>query len=126
MDLKAKLTKIIPKRKPKPTTKTIEQTPPLQTERPPTEQPIHTVEKPIKIYHETLYSKGHTPKEPPQPKQIKTNETSWKPKQWEGITNIEKNIDTIHTTDKPQHTTASCTETNIDRKVDLILKKKYK
>jgi hypothetical protein len=126
MDLKTKLTKIIPKRKQKPTTKTIEQTPPPQTKQPPTEQPPQLIEKPQKTYHETLYSKGQAPKEPPQPKQQKTTETIWKPKQWEGITTIESNIDTIHTTDKPPHTTTTCTETNIDRKVDLILKKKHK
>ena len=127
MDLKSKLIKILPKLKPKTKTPTIElnTTTPKTATQEPTREPLEpTTEKPIKTYHETLYSRGTTPPKP-KTKQSTKPLQSWKSTHWEGINSIEKNVDTIHTKEKTTHTT-NRKETDIERKVDIILNKKHK
>ena len=129
VELKSVFTKLKPKKKPQEERKeTLEKNP--QTTETPSEPPQPVEEKPtsqsIKEYHETIYTKGTAPKEKKPQKQEKTD-TTWKPTHWDGINTIEKNVDTIHTKTKYQKSTPSCTDDmDIERKVDLLIKKKEK
>jgi hypothetical protein len=137
VELKSVFLKLKPNKKPEVETKEKPEKKP-QTQPKPTESPA-TEEKnehqpqeekpqpqPIKEYHETIYTKGTKPKEKKPQKQTKPD-TSWKPTHWEGITTIEKNVDTIHTKSKYPKPNTSCTkDMDIEKKVDILLKKKQK
>ena len=137
MELKSVFSKFKPTKKPQVETKEKQEKKP-QTQSKPTESPAieenpqHQPQEekpqpqPIKEYHETIYTKGTKPKEK-KPKKQTTQEPAWKPTHWEGITTIEKNVDTIHTKSKYQKTNTSCTDDmDIEKKVDILLKKKQK
>ncbi len=129
MELKSVLLKLKPTKKPQVKTKekqdkkpemqpTSNESPPLSEEKPKIQ--------PIKEYHETIYTKGTKPKEK-KPKKETTQGTTWKPTHWEGISTIEKNVDTIHTKTKYHQTNNKCSEDmDIEKKVDILLKKKHK
>ena len=126
MSLKSVFTKLKSKKKPEVKTKESTQkkpeTPPEPCEPTP---PIKEKQEPqpVKEYHETIYTNGHTPKEK-KPKTPLIQETQWKPKHWEGINTIEKNVDIIHTETQYQKTTSCITDdSDIERKVDLLLRK---
>ena len=126
MSLKSVLQKLKPKEKPQIHTKeTPEKKPDSKASEPSGTTPMDVKHepKPVKEYHETLYTKGHAPKE----KKLKAptkQDTQWKPKHWEGINTIEKNVDTIHIKDNDWRSTPNTKEeTDIERKVDMIIKK---
>lgn len=129
MELKSVFLKLKPNKKPEVETKEKPEKKP-QTQSKPTESPPPIEEQPkpqpIKDYHETIYTKGTKPKEKKPKKQTKPD-TTWKPSHWDGISTIEKNVDTIHTKSKYQKPNTSCTDDmDIEKKVDILLKKKQK
>ena len=129
MQLKSLLTKLKLKEKPRVETKKAPQEEPEAPPEP--SEPSLIIEekqelRPIKEYHETIYTKGHTPKEK-KPKKVTKEETTWKPTHWDGISTIEKNVDTIHTKTNYQKPSSHTTEDiDIERKVDLLIKKKQR
>ena len=79
-------------------------------------------EKPIKVYDETLYSKGSTPKQPtkisPEKKQSATRTS------WENAEIIEENIDKMHRKHSQPTDRGTQRKEDTDKKVDYILLKK--
>jgi hypothetical protein len=128
MQLKSILAKLKSKKKSEIKTKDI---PPNTPETSPeAKEPISTKEEeksqPIKEYHEVIYSKGTIPKDKKSKKQTDEANT-WKPTHWDGINTIEKNVDTINSKTKYHATaTSDIKDSDIDRKVDLLIKKKHK
>ena len=129
MELKSVLSKLKPTKKPQVETKekqekNPENHPTSKESAPPIEEKPKA--QPNKEYHETIYTKGTKPKEKKTKKET-TQETTWKPTHWEGISTIEKNVDTIHTKTKYHQTNNKCSEDmDIEKKVDMLLKKKHK
>ena len=79
-------------------------------------------EVPIKVYNETLYSKGSVQKQPattfPEKKQ------PLKRTSWESARTIEQNIDTMGRKQTELPGTRTQTSSDTDKKVDFILLKK--
>jgi hypothetical protein len=78
-----------------------------------------SVEVPIKVYSETLYSKGLIQKQPTTT--LPENKQSMKRLSWESLGTIEHNIDDMECKQTGLLVTKKQTSNNTDKKIDSIL-----